>query len=91
MSDPTGGAGRLDHRASAVVAVARRIVRAVRHTLDCQQYLHDRYLEGLGASGCEARALLVNRSSEERDLEKALNAPAISARDRHPAPPVIDA
>jgi hypothetical protein len=91
-NDPTDGApGRLEHGFLAVVvALVHRIVRGARHTIACQEHLHERYLEGLGTSGLDARALLVSRSQEERDLEALFNAAAISPRHRQPARPVRD-
>ena len=91
-NDPTGGAAeRLDHGfPTVVVALVHRIVREARHTIACQGYLRERYLEGLGTSGLDARALLADRSQEERDLEALFNAAAISTRHRQPARPVRD-
>ena len=91
-NDPTGGAPEpLEHRFPAVVvALAHRIVRGVRHTIACQEHLHERYLEGLGTSGLDARALLASRSQEERDLEALFNAAAISTRQRQPTRSVRD-
>ena len=89
MNDSTGGAAESpDHGfPAAVVALVHRVVRGARHTLACQAYLHERYLEGLGTSGLDARALLVNRSQEERDLEALFNAAAVSTERRRPAAP----
>jgi len=91
-NDPTGGASEpLDHRFPAVVvALVHRIVRGIRHTIACQEHLHERYLEGLGTSGLDARALLASRSQEERDLEALFNAAAISTRQRQPTRSVRD-
>ena len=66
-NDPDGAPERLEDGFSAVVvALLHRIVRGVRYTITCQEHLHERYLEGLGTSGLDARALLVSRSPRHR-------------------------
>ncbi|MDN5760866.1 MAG: hypothetical protein L0H41_00920 [Microlunatus sp.] len=60
---------------------------AARKAMARQVYLHERYLDGLGTSGSEARASLDGRS-DEHELERWYEAPAIPDWRRRPARPI---